>query len=84
MVQGAVEGLLLVNPDCFSLAADLHQERRMTLTLEVASSIWCVASECDLGDLFAQQVSNLLVGHVTHLVVVLEDVAHLVADATVS
>lgn len=56
----------------------------MTLTLEVASSIWCVASECDLGDLFAQQVSNLLVGHVTHLVVVLEDVTHLVADATVS
>lgn len=50
-------------------------------TLEVASSFASVTSECDLRNLFAQQVPNLFVGDVAHLVVVLEEIAHLVADS---
>lgn len=50
-------------------------------TLKVASAVAGVTGEGDLRDLFTEQVSDLLVGHVAHLVVALEEVAHLVADA---
>lgn len=51
-------------------------------TLKVASAVAGITSEGDLWDLFAEQVSDLLVGDIAHLVVVLEEVAHLVANTT--
>lgn len=47
--------------------------------MEVAFAVGCIAGKRDLGNLFAEQISNLVVGHIAHLVVVLEHVAHFVA-----
>lgn len=51
-------------------------------TLKVASAVAGVTRESDLWNLFAEQVSDLLVGDIAHLIIVFEKVAHLVTDAS--
>lgn len=51
--------------------------------MEIAFTVGCVACEGHLWNLFTKQVPDLVVGHVAHLVVVLEDIAHLIANATI-
>ena len=59
----------------------------MMRTLKVAVAILLfllfLASKCHLGYLRLKQLSDLLVCDITHLVVVLDDLAILVANATV-
>lgn len=54
------------------------------LTLEIALARLLVTSEGDLGDLVAKEVTDCLVRHIAHLVVLLDDLAAGVADATIA
>lgn len=51
-------------------------------TLEIAGGIFLLASKRHLGTLLSKQPGDLLVGNSAHLVVVVDDLAILVADAT--
>lgn len=50
--------------------------------LEVTGRILCFAGKCDFRTLLPQEAGNLLVGNVADLVVVLDDLAVLVAYST--
>lgn len=80
-VKAAVERFALIYPDCPRISTDA-EDRSRKLTLEAACLVRSLAGEGYLRDLALQHTQNLRIGHLAHLIILLNSEITLVTDST--